>query len=131
MIVVDASVLVNALADDDIDGDLARGRLLTDPDLHAPSLIDLEVLSVLRRQLRLGGLDDRRAGLAVADLRMLALTRYPHLDLVSRVWELRGNLTPYDGAYVALAVTLECALVTSDERLARASGSGCPIELLG
>lgn len=127
---VDASVLVNALADDD-DGDLARSRLLADPDLHAPSLIDLEVLSVLRRQLRLGNLDGRRADLAVADLRMLALTLYPHFDLVSRVWALRDTLTPYDGAYVALAETLDCPLVTSDERLARASGSGCPVELLG
>jgi hypothetical protein len=34
MIVVEASVLVNALADDGVDGDLARGRLLADSDLH-------------------------------------------------------------------------------------------------
>jgi predicted nucleic acid-binding protein len=131
MIVIDASVLVNALADDDTAGDLARSRLLADPDLHAPSLVDLEVLSVLRRQLGLGRLDSRRAGLAVADLRMLALTRYPHLELVSRVWALRDTVTPYDGAYVALAETLDCPLVTSDGRLARASGAGCSVELLG
>lgn len=131
MIVVDASVLVNALADDDADGDLARNRLLADPDLHAPSLVDLEVLSVLRRQLRLGRLDNRRAELAVADLRVLALTRYPHLELVGRVWALRDTLTAYDGAYVALAETLDCPLVTSDKRLARVSGSACPIEVLG
>ncbi|MGH3982423.1 MAG: PIN domain-containing protein [Pseudonocardiaceae bacterium] len=62
MIVVDASVLVNALADDDADGDLARSRLLADPDLHAPSIVDLEVLSVLRRQLRRGSLSDRTGG---------------------------------------------------------------------
>jgi predicted nucleic acid-binding protein len=131
MIVVEASVLVNALADDGVDGDLARGRLLADPDLHAPSLVDLEVLSVLRRQLRLGGLDNRRADLAVADLRALALTRYPHRELVSRVWTLRDTLTPYGGAYVALAEVLECVLVTADKRLARVSGSGCPVEVLG
>ncbi|MGH3822013.1 MAG: type II toxin-antitoxin system VapC family toxin [Pseudonocardiaceae bacterium] len=131
MIVVDASVLVSALADDDADGDLARSRLLADPDLHAPSLVDLEVLSVLRRQMRLGRLDNRRADLAVADLRTLALTRYPHRELVSRIWALRDTLTPYDGAYVALAETLDCALVTSDKRLARVSGSGFPVEVLG
>jgi predicted nucleic acid-binding protein len=124
-------MLVNALADDDADGDLARSRLLADPDMHAPSLVDLEVLSVLRRQLRLGRLDNRRAGLAIADLCMLALIRYPHLELANRVWALRDNLTPYDGAYVALAETLDCPLVTSDERLARASGSSCPVEVLG
>lgn len=131
MIVVDASVLVNALADDDADGDLARSRLLADPDMHAPALVDLEVLSVLRRQLRLGRLDTRRADLAIADLLMLALTRYPHFELVNRAWALRNVMTPYDGAYVALAETLGCSLVTSDERLARASGSGCSVELLG
>ncbi|MGH3753275.1 MAG: type II toxin-antitoxin system VapC family toxin [Pseudonocardiaceae bacterium] len=131
MIVVDASVLVNALADDDADGDLARSRLLADPDLHAPSLVELEVLSVLRRQLRLGRLDNRRADLAVADLRMLPLIRYPHLELVSRVWALRDILTPYNGAYIALAETLDCSLVTSDKRLARVSGAACPIEVLG
>lgn len=47
---------------------------------------------------------------------MLALTCYPHLEFANRVWGLRDNLTPYDGAYVALAETLDCALVTSDER---------------
>ncbi len=131
MIVVDASVLVTALADDAADGDLARSRLLADPDLHAPSLVDLEVLSVLRRQLHLGGLDTRRADLAMADLCLLALTRYPHLELISRVWALRDTLAPYDGAYVALAETLDCPLVTADKRLARASGSRCSVELLG
>lgn len=50
MITVDASVLVNALADDGHDGDLARRRLAGE-SLHAPYLVDLEVLSVLRRQL--------------------------------------------------------------------------------
>ncbi|MGH3965124.1 MAG: type II toxin-antitoxin system VapC family toxin [Pseudonocardiaceae bacterium] len=81
--------------------------------------------------MRLGRLDNRRAELAVADLRMLALTRYPHLELVSRVWALRDTLAPYDGAYVALAETLGCALVTSDKRLALVSGTGCPVEVLG
>lgn len=131
MIVVDASGLVNALADDAVDGDLTCGRLLADPDPHAPSLVDLEVLPVLRRQLRHGGLDNRRADLAVVDLRTLALTRYPHDELVSRVWALRDALTPYDGAYVASAEVLECVLVTADKQLARVSGSGCPIEVLG
>ena len=51
MIVVDASVLAVAVADDGKDGDHARARLRGE-HLAAPELLDLEVTSVLRRQMR-------------------------------------------------------------------------------
>ncbi len=130
MLVVDASVLVNALADDGLDGDRARTRLLADRELHVPDMIDLEVLSVLRKHLRRGSLDDRRAGLALNDLQALAVTRYPALPFLDEVWRLRDNLTPYDGAYVALALALDCPLLSADERLAAAPGLPCAVELL-
>lgn len=130
MIVVDASVLVNALADDAADGDRARARMLADPDLHAPSLVDVEVLSVLRRHLNAGTLDDRRADLAIDDLAELPLTRYPHLAMARRIWAHRNNLTAYDAAYVALAELLDCPLVTADRKLAAAPGLTCPVEQL-
>lgn len=130
MIVIDVSVLVNALADDNADGDRARARLLADPDLHAPTLVDLEVLSVLRRQLSAGALDERRAELALDDLHALPLTRYPHHPLARRTWTHRHHLTPYDGAYVALAELLGCPVVTADQRLARAPGLTCAVEQL-
>jgi predicted nucleic acid-binding protein len=120
-----------ALADDGLDGDLARGRLAADLALHAPHLVDLEVLSVLRRQANAGTLGERRVGLAIRDLIDLPITRYPHLPFVRRSWELRDNLTAYDAVYVALAETLFCTLVTADARLARAPGVGCPVEVLG
>ncbi|MGH3930176.1 MAG: type II toxin-antitoxin system VapC family toxin [Pseudonocardiaceae bacterium] len=130
MIVVDASVLVNVLADDEADGDRARARVLADPDLHAPSLVDLEVLAVLRRHLNAGTLNDRRAGLAIDDLHELPLTRYPHLAMARRIWKHRSNLTAYDAAYVALAELLGCPLVTADQKLAGAPGLTCPVEQL-
>lgn len=130
MIVVDASVLVNVLADDEADGDRARARLLADPDLHAPSLVDLEVLSVLRRHLNAGALNDRRADLAIDDLHELPLTRYPHLPMVRRIWQHWNNLTAYDAAYVTLAELLGCPLVTADRKLAGAAGLACPVEQL-
>jgi predicted nucleic acid-binding protein len=123
-------VLAVALADDGLDGDLARGRLAADPALHAPHLVDLEVLSVLRRQASAGALDERRAGLAIRDLTDLPIARSPHLPFTRRSWELRDNLTPYDAVYVALAETLGCTLVTADARLSRAPGVGCPVEVL-
>ena len=47
-----------------------------------------------------------------------------------RVYELRSNVTAYEGAYVALAEGLDCLLVTGDARLARAPGIGCAVEVL-
>jgi predicted nucleic acid-binding protein len=51
--------------------------------------------------------------------------------LLPRIWELRGNLTAYDAAYVAAAEAYECPLLTSDGRMSRASGIRCPVELIG
>jgi predicted nucleic acid-binding protein len=129
VLVVDASVLVTALADDGPDGDQARARLRGER-LSAPELVDLEVTSVLRRQSAAGALDDRRAAMALADLAALPVQRAPHRALLGRCWELRENLTIYDAAYVALAETLEADLLTGDRRLARAPGPRCRIEVL-
>lgn len=130
MIVVDASVLAPAIADDGADGDRVRERLRGER-LAAPELIDLEVVSTIRRAARGGRLDDRRSGQALADLAALPLHRVPHLPLLSRVWELRDNLTAYDAAYVALAEALDALLLTADGPMGRASGIRCEVEVLG
>lgn len=129
VIVVDASVLVVALGDDGRDGDGARLRLRGER-LAAPELVDLEVASVLRRQLSRGRLDDRRAAQALADLVSLPLQRASHRPLLERCWELRANWTVYDAAYVALAELLDTTLLTGDERLSRSAGPRCTIETL-
>lgn len=129
MIVVDASVVATALADDTTDGDHARHRLRGE-SLAAPHLIDLEVLSVWRRLTSSGDLELRRADLAMGDLHDLRLERIPHRPLLPRCWELREKLTVYDAAYVAAAELLATTLLTADRRLASAPGSGCAIELL-
>ena len=128
VLIADASVLVVALADDGPDGDRARTRLRGET-LALPELADLEVACVLRRQLRLGTLDARRAGLALDDLAALPARRVPHRPLLARCWELRENLTVYDAAYVALAEALNATLLTGDTWLSRAPGSRCPIEI--
>jgi len=114
LLVIDASALVPALADDGPDGDGARSRLRGE-SLVAPELIDLEAASVIRRRVRIGHLDVRRAELALSDLIDLPLRRAPHRSLL---------------AYVALAERLDVALVTADARLAGAPGLGCQVELL-
>lgn len=129
MIVVDASVLVVALADDGPSGDVARARLRPE-SLAAPELIDLEVASVLRRQLAKGRVDARRAELALRDLLAIPIDRAPHAPLLGRCWQLRDSVTVYDAIYVALAEALGVPLVTADARLARAAGPRCEIEVL-
>jgi len=129
VLVVDASVLAPALADDGPDGDMARARL-TGQSLVAPELIDLEATSVIRRQMLGGHLDARRARLALTDLVELPLRRAPHRALLARCWELRENVSVYDAAYVALAEILDVVFLTADARLARAPGPRCQFELL-
>ena len=128
MIVADASVLVVALADDGPDGDQARARLHGER-LAVPELADPEVASVLRRQMKAGTLDARRARLALEDLAALPARRAPHRPLLPRCWELRNNLTIFDAAYVALAEAMNTTLLTGDQKLARAPGPQCPVEI--
>jgi len=128
VIVADASVLVVALADDGSDGDQARARLYGER-LIVPELADLEITSVLRRQMKFGILNARRARFALDDLAALPARRAPHRPLLSRCWELRDNLTIYDAAYVALAEAANTTLLTADQKLAKAPGPQCPIEL--
>jgi predicted nucleic acid-binding protein len=129
MIVVDASVVVTALADDGDDGDRARERL-SGERLVAPHLIDLEVVSAWRRLAAAGQLDDRRVALAMSDLGALRIERAPHQPLVGRCWELRANLTVYDASYVALAEAVDAVLLTGDRRLAEVPGVRCSVEVM-
>jgi predicted nucleic acid-binding protein len=129
VIVVDASVLAVALGDDGTDGQQARERL-ADETLVAPELIDLEVVSVWRRQVAAKLMPARRAAGAVADLADLPLRRSSHQPLLDRIWDLRHVATPYDAAYIALAEALDVVLVTADASLSRASGVNCEIEII-
>ena len=99
--------------------------------LHVPHLFDVEVLHAIRRHTLRGVLTVARSYQASEALRSMRATRYPHAALLSRIWELRDNLTAYDATYVALAETLDAPLVTTDGRLARTSGHGATVELYG
>jgi predicted nucleic acid-binding protein len=75
---------------------------------------------VLRRLIAAGEIDTTIAGRVLADLVALGVETYEHAPLLERMLALRTNLTSYDAAYVALAEGLGAALVTCDEKLARA-----------
>jgi len=129
VIVVDASVVAPALGSDETEGDRARDRLRGE-QLVAPEVIDVEVMSTLRRAARAKQLDRRRSAQALADLAALPMQRVPHLPLLGRVWELRDNLSAYDACYVALAEALGAVLLTADGRIKRATGVRCEVALL-
>lgn len=130
MIVVDASVLANALGDDEGDGRRARREIRAAGDLAAPDLVDVETVAVLRKRWMSQTMSDRRFADAVDDLQRMDFERVPTLRLMRRAYELRANVTAYDATYVALAEFLGCELLTADRRLARSTGPRCVIRVL-
>lgn len=106
-------------------------RLGDDGDLHAPHLVDIEVLHAIRRLWLGGELAEGRAAEALRDWDDLRLTRYPHQGLAARIWSLRHNLSAYDAAFVALAEKLEVPLVTCDAKLGGAPLDGLTVEVYG
>jgi len=127
MIVVDTSAVIAALLDPAPPAGLVDR--LAGAELHAPHLIDVEMLHALRRLLTVGVIEVDRADEVRRDYDDLLIRRYPHTPLGDRVWALRDNLTAYDAAFVALAEALGAPLVTCDARLAGAPGHGADVAL--
>ncbi len=121
MLIVDTSAVLAALAERPPDRALVQ-RLSDDGDLHAPHLIDVEILQALRGLVRGGKLSADRAEDIRTDVSDLAITRYGHEPLADRVWALRDSLTAYDAVFVALSEALDVPLITCDARLAAAPG---------
>lgn len=122
---VDASAALSAL----LSAGAARSILRVD-SVHAPHLIDAEVASGLRGLVAGRRLDPTAAWAALDAWRRLGMQRYPMPALLHRMWQLRDNLTAYDAAYVALAESLGCVLLTADRRLGRAPGLRCSVTVL-
>ncbi|MFN8216772.1 MAG: type II toxin-antitoxin system VapC family toxin [Solirubrobacterales bacterium] len=128
--VVDASVLVEYLTDGEHYAAVKR-RIAAGPGwLWAPYLVDAEVGHALRATVRAGEISARRAGDVLGDLFEMRLQRVPHHLLAARAWQLRENLSFYDGLYVALAESLGVPLLTLDARLAKAPGLRAEVEVV-
>lgn len=128
MIVIDASALLEVLLQTP-GGKTVEAKLAEDGgELHAPHLLDVEIAHALRRYALSKILSADRCQRALATLSDFPLYLHPHEHLLSRIWELRDNLSAYDAAYVALAETLVAPLVTHDQRLANSAGHRARIE---
>lgn len=128
-LVVDASAVVELLLT------TAAGRgvaveLAGDQTLHAPELIGVEVVSVLRRLTWVGELSSDDAEQALVELDALGLELYEHGPLLRRALALREVLTAYDAVYVALAEALGAPLLTCDSKLAGSNGHVATIRLV-
>jgi predicted nucleic acid-binding protein len=129
-IVVDASVVVEALIGGDFSRAAAERLSRIGQTLHAPVTIDAEVLHALRRRWVAKIMSDADARDAVKLFQLLPITRHPVQPHVDRIWSLRHNVTAYDAAYVALAETMDAPLLTRDLRLANSAGHTARIDYI-
>lgn len=128
MIVVDSAAVVDALAA--APGSDGLRAYLAAEDLHAPSLLDFEIVSALRGLTLRGELSATRAQDLLTDFEDLTIQRWPSADaLRRRAFQLRDTISDYDAAYIALAEALDCPLLTHDARLARSTGHDARIDV--
>lgn len=130
MIVLDASVLVEYLTESERGQQVSR-RLKGEAGwLWAPAVIDAEVGHALRAGVRRRAITSPLAEQALEDLMAMQLERVSHRFLSERAWQLRDNLSFYDGLYVALAEALDAPLLTFDARLGKAPGMVAEVEVI-
>jgi predicted nucleic acid-binding protein len=129
VIVLDASAAVDWLLQTTAGRRIEERIYSRSESLHAPHLLDLEVVQVLRRLAREGTVPAHRAEEAVVDLQDLRITRYSHFMLLTEIWRRRHNFSAYDAAYVVLAEKLGATLITRDSRLSAAAGNVAIVEL--
>jgi len=128
VIVVDASALLDAIGPERVHMPLVE-RLLVAAAMSAPHLVDVEVVSGLRRLIASGKVSAATASEVKDAILEMPIRRYAHTELTGRMWELRHHVSAYDACYIALSEALDAPLVTSDGRLARAPGHRATIEL--
>jgi len=129
VIVIDCSAVVDALTAAE-DADSLRARM-SGEDLHAPALVDFEVVAALRGLVLGNHLTPGRAEDALTDFDDLTIERWPSSDaLRRRTYQLRHNVSAYDAAYIALAEALDCPMLTRDGRLRTSAGHHARVQVL-
>lgn len=130
MIVADGSAIVTAATDPTQRGSRIRARLARGGPVAAPHLVDAEIGQGIRGLALRGVITLTDAERSRASAELLVTARFAHRPYGARAWQLRDNVSFYDGLYVALAEHLGAPLLTADRKLAGATGPRCPIELV-
>ena len=107
---------------------LKLADLIAGAFILAPALLDVEVLSVLRRAVLRQQLAEERAELALADLLAWPIDRIAHTALLREAWQHRHNVSAYDAFYVAAARLYDASLLTVDGPLTRAPALGIVVQ---
>lgn len=131
MIVLDASAAIALLLRTNQSHSIEERVFAPDERVHAPALVDLEIVQVLCRFVRSGAMSSERARESLDVWTGLPVRRHGHDALLDRIWALRENLTAYDAAYVALAEALDAPLLTCDAKLVVTGGHAARIEMVG
>jgi predicted nucleic acid-binding protein len=126
-VVIDSSVLINALGDVQGPGERARNVIGTLSDLIAPDVLISETFAGLRglwiRQ-KLSSEDFVRACLKLRDF---PVEIHETRGLISAALSHRHNVGSGDSLFVSLAEQEGRQLLTSDRRLANATGIKCEV----
>jgi predicted nucleic acid-binding protein len=102
--------------------DMVEGALLM-----APTLLDVEVFSVMRRAVLQKKLPEARAWMALEDLGDWPIDRIQHSMLTREAWRFRHNVSAFDAFYIAVARIYDTPLLTTDGPLSRAPALGIEI----
>lgn len=124
--VIDASAAAEYLLHTSLG--LRVAELIEDAELAAPELLDVEILSVLRRAVLKKRLDEERALLAIEDLAGWDVERISHCILLHEAWQHRHNISAYDAFYVSAARVYDAPLLTADGPLSKAPGLGIVVQ---
>ena len=86
----------------------------------APQLIDIELVSTLKKELSLHGVTADEVFEFIEEFESWHIDLFPMPP--NLVWPWVANLSAYDACYVVLAQDLEMPLITCDKKLANAPG---------
>jgi predicted nucleic acid-binding protein len=129
-IVLDASAVIELLLDS---RDLLEEvkAAVKGHHIHAPALIDAEVLSAIAQKERAGDITAQQGTDAIHAWGHVSVERHGGHHLLVEAWRTRHSVRTSDGFYLALARTLGVPLITTDARLARAPHPGVEVRLIG
>lgn len=123
--------MVELLAAKTPTGESIAQRLATSQALHAPYVLDGEIMSAFLGLIRGKKISEREADAALASYRVFPIERHDVLPLWPRLKRLHANLSAYDAQYAALAEALRVPLITADARIKRCGTARCEIEVFG
>jgi predicted nucleic acid-binding protein len=122
--VIDASSVVDVLIGAPRSAHIVH---LLDDDLFAPDLLVPEVMRQLRRFVVTGHLSEAHGTDLIARMLDFPIEYLHTWPYTTTMWQWRHNIAPFDAGYVALALDLQCPLLTSDRWLAAAAHGIVPV----